>query len=145
MCRSALLIIIVLVAGLISSCATTYRIGMPYPSENVSKIEIGKTSEKDIISYFGDPWKTGILNGNVFYTYRYEEFVFHHDDSIENIGNTLMIEFDQNNKVMHYYFNVPGKGPALLSLLMHKTKLIEEEQKRTAWQNQMGSGLVGNN
>ena len=129
------LIIMVLIVGLFTSCATTYKIGKQYSTEHVAKIIIGKTSEKDIITYFGDPWKIGIINGNVVYTYCYEEIVFHLNDSVDKIGNTLIIEFDENRKVLNYYFNVPGKGPNVLSLMMHKQNEIKQQQEQAAGQN----------
>jgi len=79
--------------------------------------------------------KIGILNGNVVYTYCYEEIVFHLNDSVDKIGNTLIIEFDENRNVMNYYFNVPGKGPNVLSLMMHKQNEIKQQQEQAAGQN----------
>ena len=129
------LIIIILTAGFLTFCATTYKIGKQYSTEHVEKIMIGKTSENDILSFFGDPLKIGILNGNVVYTYCYEEIVFHLNDSVDKIGNTLIIEFDENRKVMNYYFNVPGKGSNILSLMMHKQNEIKQQQEQVAGQN----------
>jgi len=129
----------VLVAGLLNSCATTYRIGKQYSAEHVAKIIIGKTSEKEIIALFGDPWRTGLLNGNIVYTYCYEEIVFHSDDSVDKNGNTLIIEFDENMHVLNYYFNIPGKEPNLLSLIMHKKNKMKQQQEQVAWQNQIST------
>ena len=114
------LIIFVLAIGFFTFCATTYKIGKPYSTEHVTKIIIGETSEEDIIGFFGAHWKTGIKNGNVVYSYCYEEFVFHHDDYVDKHGNTLIIEFDEERLVKNYYFNIPGKEPYILSLLMHE-------------------------
>jgi outer membrane protein assembly factor BamE (lipoprotein component of BamABCDE complex) len=133
------LIILLLIFGLFTFCATTYKIGKQYSTEHVSRIIIGETSETDIITLFGDPWKTGILNGNIVYTYCYEEIVFYNDDSVDKRGNTLIIEFDQNKNVKNYYFNIPGKGPNLLSLTMHKKNKIKERQEQVAWQNQIAT------
>ena len=130
-------IMIVLVSWLILSCATTYKLGKPYTTEHVSKIVIGKTTESDILTYFGDPWKTGIANGNVVYIYCYEEIIFHHDDSVDQNGNTLIIEFDENNLVKYFYFNIPGKEPDLLTFMMHHEIKIEEEREQQAIQTQI--------
>jgi outer membrane protein assembly factor BamE (lipoprotein component of BamABCDE complex) len=130
------LFIIVFVCGLITSCATTYKIGKQFATEDVVQIVIGETSPSDIISFFGDPWRTGIFNGNIVYTYCYEEVVFNHDDSVDKKGNTLIIEFDQDKKVKNYYFNIPGNEPGLLTLMMHNQMKIEQEQEQVAWQNQ---------
>jgi hypothetical protein len=98
---------------------------------------IAKTTEQDIIAFFGDPWKIGILNGNVVYTYCYEEVVFQRDDSIEKRGDTLVIEFDANKKVKNYYFNIPGKEPIAISLMMHKKNMDKQQEEQMAMQNQM--------
>jgi outer membrane protein assembly factor BamE (lipoprotein component of BamABCDE complex) len=134
MSRSINLILTLLVLGLIVSCATTYKLGKPYSVEEVSKILIGKTSQSDIVSYFGEPWKTGLLNGNIVYTYCYQEIVFHHDDSVDKNGNILIIEFDADNNVKNYYFNIPGKEPDLLTFMMHHKIKIEREQEQAATQ-----------
>ncbi len=126
------LIVIVLIAGLLNSCATTYRFGKQYSTENVANIIIGKTSENDILSFFGDPWKTGILNGHTVYTYCYEEIVFNHDDSVDKNGNTLIIEFDDNMQVLNYYFNIPGKEVPILGLMMHKKNMLKQQQEQVA-------------
>lgn len=131
------LTVIVLVAAFLNSCATTYKIGRQYSFENVARIIIGETSENEILNFFGDPLKMGLLNGNIVYTYSYEEIVFNHDDSIDNNGNTLIIEFDEHRTVMNYYFNIPGKGSSLISLMMHKRNILRQQQEQVAWQNQI--------
>jgi outer membrane protein assembly factor BamE (lipoprotein component of BamABCDE complex) len=133
--------IIVLVVGLFFSCATTYKIGKPYSTDHVAKIIIGKTSATDVRSLFGDPWKTGIFNGNVVYSYCYEEYVFHRDDSVEKNGNTLIIEFDENKIVVNFYFNIPGKGPNVLGLMMHENYKMKQQEEQAARQNQMATNL----
>ena len=130
------LVIIVLALVLFTFCATTYKIGKQYSTEHVMNIICGKTSENDIINFFGDPWKKGILNGNVVYVYCYEEVIFHHDDSIDKNGNTLIIEFDENQLVVNYYFNIPGKEFSLLGLMMHEQNLMKQQEEQVAWQNQ---------
>ena len=134
------IVMIMLLSLFLSYCATTYKIGKQFSTEHVASITIGKTTEKDIIAFLGDPWKTGISNGNVVYSYCYEEVVFQFDDSVERNGNTLIIEFDENNFVKNYYYNVPGKEPNFLGIMMHKRNKVKEEQEQVAWQNQ----IVGN-
>ena len=135
MLKGSKLVIMVLISGFLFSCSTTYKIGKQYSTEHVSKIEIGTTSESDIKSFFGNPWKKGILNGNLVYTYSYEEIVFRRNNAVEKTGNTLIVEFDEDKNVKHYYFNIPGADPLDLSLMMHKNKTLKEEQEQVAWQN----------
>lgn len=131
------LLLILSISGLLISCATTYKIGRNYPVEHVGKISIGQTNENDIRLLFGEPWRTGISNGNIVYTYCYEELVFHHDDTIDRIENTLVVEFDETKVVRNYYFNVPGKGSNFLSILIYDKIKEEQEQEQVAWQNQV--------
>jgi len=136
MSKLSKLSIIMLVAGWMISCGTTYKFGKQYSTENVTDIIIGKTSEAEILRFFGDPWKTGISNGHIVYTYCYEEIVFHHDDTVDRNGNTLIIEFDEDKHVLNYYFNIPGKEVSLISLIMHRNIMLKQEQEQVAWQNQ---------
>lgn len=133
MFRKTQLLLILITTGLLVSCATTYKIGRNYPVEHVGKISIGQTNVSEILSLFGTPWKTGISNGNIVYTYCYEELVFRHDDTIDRIENTLVVEFDESKVVRNYYFNVPGKGSNFLSILIYDK--IKEDQEQVAWQN----------
>jgi len=136
------LFIIILVSIFFAHCVTTYKIGKQFSTENVAKIVIGKTTEQDILAFFGDPWKIGILNGNVVYTYCYEEWAFQRDDTIEKRGDTLVIEFDANKKVKNYYFNIPGKEPIAVSLIIHKKNMDKQQEEQMAMQNQMTTSII---
>ena len=107
----------------LTSCATTYTFGRRFSTQDVKNIEIGGTTENDILNMFGTPLSTGMVNGRVVYTYCHEEIVFYHDDSIEKYGNTLIIEFDQDNRVLNYYYNIPGKGEPIIGLLLRDEAL----------------------
>ena len=99
MLKQMYVLLIVLLAILLASCATTYKLGKHYATENVSQIVIGETTEKDVVALFGSPWKTGLLNGYIVYNYCYAEIVFYHDDSVEKNGNTLKVPHMGWNKV----------------------------------------------
>ena len=44
-------------------CATsTYSVGKPFPSENVSQIVKGKTTSQDLIRLFGEPFTKTVLS-----------------------------------------------------------------------------------
>ena len=139
MTRSFFLLMTALAAGLLTSCATSYKYGMPYASDNVSEIIIGKTSESDVLHLFGNPFKTGIINGHIVYTYCYEEIVFHHDDTIDQSGNTLIIEFDEQKHVLNYYYNVPGKGSPWLGLILHQTENQRQEEEQAVVQSNIST------
>jgi len=98
---------------------------------------IGKTSEQDIIGYFGDPYKIGVSNGYVVYTYYYEEIIFYNDDTIDKNGNILVIEFDKNSLVRNYYFNIPGKDSDILGLVINRNHLKKIQEAQIASQTSM--------
>ena len=53
-----LMLFIIFVFGV--SCAT---VGRDFPTDPVSQIQIGTTTQTDINRMFGTPWRTGIDNG----------------------------------------------------------------------------------
>ena len=93
------------------------------------------TSFVRILTESRDPWKRGLLNGKVVYTYSYEEIVFRRDNSVDKMGNTLIVEFDEQMKVKNYYFNIPAGEPVDLTLMMHKGYKNKQQQEQVAWQN----------
>ena len=128
------LIVVLIILSLIG-CATTYKVGKMFKTDNVSKIEIGKTTQQEIIKMFGEPWRKGIANGNDVYIYTDEEIIFEIDDRVNRKGNTLLIEFDREKIVENYYLNVPGKETLLFGYFLHKRN--KEKKQEAAQQNQM--------
>ena len=53
----------------ICGCATTYKIGEKFNADNVYKITNNETSQKQILQYFGSPWKKGLNNGKDVFIY----------------------------------------------------------------------------
>ncbi|MFC1651178.1 hypothetical protein ACFL2X_06365 [Candidatus Latescibacterota bacterium] len=121
--------ILALIVISLTGCGTTYILGRPFNTENVVKITIGKTTQNDILNMFGEPLRKGISNGNDVFTYTYEEITFDLDDTVIRDGDTLYIEFDENNVVKKYYLNVPGRETELLGYLMHKRNKEKEEEQ----------------
>jgi len=63
---------IVFLATGIQSCATSEQItGNPIDETAVAKIVDGKTTQDEIINWFGAPTSTSQLGDNVLYIYRY--------------------------------------------------------------------------
>ena len=127
--------IIVLFTTMIG-CSTTYELGRRFNAQNSQKIVIGTSTKQDIISMFGNPHKKGLANGNSVFVYTHELIKFTpnmfgtHKD-IAKKGNTLVIEFDKNDKVKNYYLNVPGKEPVILGVIMiHENKRSEEKRRQ---------------
>ncbi|OQX18587.1 MAG: hypothetical protein BWK76_07030 [Desulfobulbaceae bacterium A2] len=79
-------------------CAT---VGKNFPVELVPQIQTGKTTQSDIERMFGKPWRTGLDNGKVSWTYgkyRYSLFSPTHT-------NDLVIRFDPNKVVESWTYN----------------------------------------
>lgn len=82
----------------ISSCAS---VGRDFPETRVSKIQIGKTTNKEIQKMFGPPWRVGIEDGSPTWTYGKYNYRILGDSSTKD----LVIRFDNNGVVTSYLFN----------------------------------------
>lgn len=76
-------------------------VGRDFPVEYVSQIQIGKTTQMDIQRMFGPPWRTGLENGKVTWTYGKYRY------TVTGGAHTsdLVIRFDENNVVESWTFN----------------------------------------
>lgn len=113
-------------------CSTTYKIGKEFDTNNIPKIKIGITTQQEIISYFGQPLRKGISNGDEVYIYTCENIIIENDDTVNREGNTLVIELDKNGVVKNYFLNVPGKETTLFGYLFHnreknKKQLLDQQ------------------
>jgi hypothetical protein len=92
---AVVLLAVVLLAG---GCAS---IGSEFPAERVSEIEIGRTTRPEIVEMFGNPWRTGIEDGQVKWTYgRYRVSLFG-----GGRAKDLALRFDDKGVVTSYSFN----------------------------------------
>ncbi|MEN8262123.1 MAG: outer membrane protein assembly factor BamE [Nitrospirota bacterium] len=83
---------------LIAGCAT---VGQDFPTSRVSDIKIGQTTQNDIRSMFGSPWRVGIEDGQRTWTYgKYGYGLF-----TEKNAKDLLIRFDDNGIVASYTFS----------------------------------------
>lgn len=86
----------------LSSCAT---IGYDFSAAEVPKIQIGKTTQKDILTSFGSPWRTGLEDGKITWTYG----KYHYSLFGEPTAKDLVIRFDNNGVVFSYTYNTTGQ------------------------------------
>lgn len=93
-----ILIPLALSALMLAGCAT---IGYDFPTDPVSSIRIGTTTQADISRLFGDPWRTGIEDGDTSWTYGY----YHYRLFSNSQTRDLKVIFDANGKVKSYSFN----------------------------------------
>ena len=77
------------------------RIGYDFNAQKVQEIKIGETTQNDIVTMFGHPWRKGIENGVTMWTYgRYTYRVIGETDTKD-----LIVKFDDDGKVKSYTFN----------------------------------------
>ena len=70
--------------------------GQPFPVAKVKDIQIDVTTQNDIRTFFGEPWRTGIEDG--YKTWTYGQYTL--KDSRD-----LVIRFDGNGLVKSYSFS----------------------------------------
>ena len=92
---------IIIAAVLVLSIAGCFTVGHDFPVDKVSAIKVGKTTQEDIRSMFGSPWRVGMEDGQRTWTYgkyRYSAFS-------ETSTQDLVIRFDDQEKVTSFTFN----------------------------------------
>jgi outer membrane protein assembly factor BamE (lipoprotein component of BamABCDE complex) len=77
------------------------RVGHEFDSHKVQRVEVGKTTQSEVLSMFGEPWRTGLENGVRTWTYGHYTYRL--------IGNAdtkdLVIKFSSDKVVSSYTFN----------------------------------------
>jgi outer membrane protein assembly factor BamE (lipoprotein component of BamABCDE complex) len=95
--------LIVLILLLSSGCAS---VGHEFPASQVSTIRIGETTQNDIYTTFGSPWRTGIDNGMKTWTYGNYHYSLFNEGSTED----LVIKFDKRGVVSAFVFNTSKRS-----------------------------------
>ncbi len=79
-------------------CAT---VGRDFPVSHVSEIQMGKTTQDDIRTLFGPPWRVGVEDGQRTWTYgKYRYTMLGQKDAQD-----LVIRFDDHDVVVSYTFS----------------------------------------
>ena len=94
--RKSVLLLLILLA--LNGCAS---VGRDFPTHLVTQIRIGETTQADIRAMFGEPWRTGIENGQRTWTYasyRWSAFS-------ETQTTDLVVRFNDDGTVASYVFN----------------------------------------
>ncbi|GAA3590433.1 MULTISPECIES: outer membrane protein assembly factor BamE domain-containing protein [Marinobacter] len=82
----------------IGGCAT---VGQDFATHNVDQIRLGDTTRDEVQRLFGQPWRTGLKDGQRTWTYgKYRWSAF--DDAQTT---DLVITFDDDGTVESYTFN----------------------------------------
>lgn len=92
-CVTTLVVLVALSLPLISCMPS---MGRPFPVQQVRQIEVEKTTMAEIRRMFGDPWRTGLEDGNRTWTYGEYSMTLTRD---------LVIRFDELNVVKSYSFS----------------------------------------
>lgn len=83
---------------LVTGCAT---VGQEFPAEHVPDIRIGQTTQQDIKTLFGSPWRVGVENGTPTWTYgRY-----YYGAGGRQQAQDLVIRFDGRGVVSSYTYS----------------------------------------
>jgi outer membrane protein assembly factor BamE (lipoprotein component of BamABCDE complex) len=91
----------VIIAVLVLAITGCFTVGHEFPVDQVSAIKNGKTTQEDIRSMFGSPWRIGMEDGQRTWTYgqyRYSAFS-------ETQTQDLVIRFNDQGKVASFTFN----------------------------------------
>jgi outer membrane protein assembly factor BamE (lipoprotein component of BamABCDE complex) len=93
-------------AALLVGCVT---VGRDFPAGRVTKLEIGSTTRKQVEQLFGTPWRTGVEDGQLTWTYGHYHYAL--------LGNTrtrdLVVRFDEHDVVASYTFSSTDPNDAI--------------------------------
>jgi outer membrane protein assembly factor BamE (lipoprotein component of BamABCDE complex) len=81
-----------------AGCAT---VGRDFPVSHVSEIEKGKTTQDQIRTLFGPPWRVGVEDGETTWTYGKYRYTLLGQKEAQD----LVIRFDNRNVVSSYTFS----------------------------------------
>lgn len=95
-----------LLSGMAASQLTgCFSVGQEFAGSRVPEIKIGKTTKQEITELFGTPWRTGMEDGRITWTYGiYKYSLFGADDTQD-----LLIRFDPQGIVRSYTFSSTRK------------------------------------
>lgn len=102
-----------------AGCATSnYSVGRDFPSENVSKIVKGKTTAKELVQMFGQPYMKTVISATEerwMYTYSHgsataQSYVF--TMNVQSKGTQKTLDLLLKNGVVENYTFAEGPAPA---------------------------------
>ena len=82
----------------LQGCAT---VGEPFRFQGTESIVVGKTTQSDVLSRYGKPFRVGYDNGNVKWTYGYYHYKLFGDSETKD----LAITFDGSSLVSSYEYS----------------------------------------
>jgi len=97
--RAAALAVLAATAG----CMT---IGRPFPTDKISEIKLGKTTQADLTATYGHPYRTGVEDGDATWTY----LLYRLSAFGEGKTRDLFVRFNADGTVKSYAFNTNEGG-----------------------------------
>jgi outer membrane protein assembly factor BamE (lipoprotein component of BamABCDE complex) len=98
------IILLFAISVLLSACFT---VGKSFADYAVPDIRVGKTTENEIRTLFGSPWRTGMDDGDQTWTYGHYRYSLFGEEKTED----LVIRFDKDGVVSSYIFNTTDPVP----------------------------------
>ena len=91
---------LLLTAGVLTltGCAT---VGKPFPAEEVEGLTVGETSRAEVRERFGEPWRTGLEDGDPTWSYGHYEWSAFGKSQMTD----LVIRFDDDGTVRSFTYN----------------------------------------
>ncbi|MBI4389121.1 MAG: hypothetical protein HY580_02990 [Nitrospinae bacterium] len=94
--RALLSLVIALALSLAAGCGS---VGKNFDSGKVQNIKNHSTTKNEVLDWFGLPFKEGMENGSMMWTYQFDRYVAGSTKSKD-----LVILFDNNNVVKAYRY-----------------------------------------
>jgi len=94
--RVLLVFLVTLICALLIGCGS---LGKNFDTSRVQDIKNNQTTKAEILDWFGLPFKEGIENNFVMWTYQYDQYIAGQTESKD-----LVILFDNNNHVKAYRY-----------------------------------------
>lgn len=86
---------------LVLSTAACVSIGRPFPTDKVKEIQLGKTTQSELRARYGEPYRTGVEDGDNTWTYlRYKIALIGGETTAD-----LFVRFNADGTVKSYAFN----------------------------------------
>lgn len=102
--RVAALLVAAAAAAAATGCVS---IGRPFPTYKVTSIVVGKTTQHDLVATYGQPYRTGVQDGDATWTYV--------DYRLSLLGeqqtSDLYVRFNADGTVKSYAFNTNATPP----------------------------------
>ncbi|MDX1649769.1 MAG: outer membrane protein assembly factor BamE [Myxococcota bacterium] len=96
--RPALALLLGLALSGLAGCIT---IGRDFPVGPVNGLEVGRTTRQDVREAFGPPWRTGLEDGQLTWTYGYYQYGLFFDPRARD----LVLRFDDRGVLASYSYN----------------------------------------